>query len=1736
MVNICILCILLIVESVNMAVGGEDVAQQLAALRLRIQELELADRQADGNNPPQPVRVLYAQRKLGKFNGDPGELEEWIREARASIAAQGLDGQAAAEFLLSYLDGSARREVRYADPQLRADPDGVFDLLQDAFGERLTATQLLNQFCSRNQRERESLQTFSHSLMELLDRALQQDPQCVPNRDHALRDNFAQKVKNKELRRLLTYTIRRNAQATFHEIREEAYKWLEDGGEAPKREVAAHMEEFGVTPSPRSAMEVESSHTQKLLRLFERQQQSIDTLCEELKDSRREVKELVQELREERQERRRQESHPTTGYGLSRGGGNFRGGANFGRGNRRGFRGRGAPAQSGPTPEGNAAEREAAHADAKEQQIVESQFEQVMAKSIGRRPIIKAFFGGVEISCLMDTGSQVTTMTESFYKEKIAPAYPDLLETGRWFRIRAANGLEVPYLGIVTLPVGVKDQTLPDVGILVIKDAVGNQFSESSVPGILGTNVLLHLPGYDNLIPDQERSSKADMAYVRCAEGAVLPALSVSRIEVQIPLQVGDDGPLLVEPFHHPVHGGVHIAPTVISGKGDRSVMVDAVNLSQRPIALKPKRKLATVTPAEMLTPRIQLLAHMGEVHVTKNGKVQEDTEISPSHNKGELPPVDLSKFQGDADQKRRLILFLKKNSDIFLQEGESLGCTPSIQHRIPTDDDIPVTQPYRRIPPPLWKEVQDHLNDLMLKGIIRESISDYASPIVLVRKKGGALRLCIDYRKLNTKVRREVFPLPRIEETLEALSGATSFSTLDLASAYNQVRVAPEDVAKTAFITPMGSFECLRMPFGLSNSPSTWQKLMTRHVFKDDIMHILLVFLDDIIVYARNFDEHLERLQTVFERLRQHGLKLKAEKCSLIQPEVKFLGHVISAGGVMTDPDKVRAVTEWPLPTTLKELRRYLGLTSYLRRFIQGYAGIAGPLHALVGVLGGRKDKKAKKNIPLKSHWTDVHTEAFRALQERLTTAPVLGFADFSIPFILETDASDKGLGAILSQIQQGRRRIIAYASRSLRRGERNPANYSSKKLELLGLKWAVCHKFREYLEHGKFTVLTDNNPLVYLMRTKKLPALEQRWASALASFNFEIVYRPGRSNAGADALSRLDHRPWELPEDEEASSEDEESLSQGPHAADMLAQVANFGSSLPEEIVFATGPAVEDSKMQCFTSSEVKAIPLPSLSQTDISDLQAKDPSISRLKFFYTTGRKPTSAVKSGELWPVQLLLRQWDRLVERNDVLYRQILDTNGNTVYQVLLPEVMKNKVLASAHDSRGHQGVDRTEVVLRQRFYWPMMGKDIRQWVENCARCSLAKKQRIRTPLGTVEASKPLEIIAIDFTLLEKAQGYENVLVITDVFTKFTVAVATRDQKATTVARVLVHYWFHRYGAPLRILSDQGRDFEARLIRELCTMYGVKKCHTTAWHPEGNGQAERFNRTLHDLLKSLPNEQKRRWPEHLNNLVFVYNTTPHSRTGFSPFFLLFGRDARLPLDAMTGQEEPDDEGKELTDWIRGHQQRLRAAYQLVKQRLTRAAAYRKSQHDTRLAGEPLQIGDRVYLRNHPMGRKKIQDEFKPDVFLVINKNAAQDIYQIEPADGLGTGKWVNRRELKLCPRKVILEDNPTHRHAGARVPLNREVNQEQGENFFVLEQPPVARHRDDPPVMPPPELIEPEEHVAIAADREQQALEPARRTPRQNAGYHRNPHHEPRSVNARQGACQVLTASRIETSV
>ena len=1246
--------------------------------------------------------------------------------------------------------------------------------------------------------------------------------------------------------------------------------------------------------------------------------------------------------------------------------------------------------------------------------------EHIVSNAVGQCRTSMVCIQGKEVACLIDSGSQVSTLRESCYVTLVDD--PTLIDTTSWMKISAANNLELPYSGYAELDIVIGGQPLDKVGFLIVKDPEIDGVRQE--PGLIGANVLnrllelnssagldlsvnqalnaLRIAGKSGHQTTRKCSVKvAGMNLVR------LPSWSVSTVKCTVNPSFRDcnsDTGVLIQrtSMETSLPSGIIVLDSFSHVVSNCTVLVKIVNVTQEDKWLHPKVRLGIATVCDVHDSDINVIVKNNEIIVqTCEDERQLSCKEFVDGDGVTLPPDILQKFES----------LIQEYKDVF-DIDDTPGYTETIEHVIRLHDETPFRVPPRRPPPNLIPDVKAHIQKLLKQKIIRPSKSPYCSPCVIVKKPDGSIRMCSDTRELNRRTIPDAYPLPNIDQALDSLKGSEWYSVLDLAQGYYQVPIREEDKHKTAFSVGVGGlYEYERMAMGLCNSPGTFQRLM-EICFGDQQYETLLIYLDDLLVYSDNLTNHLARLQLVFDRLRQHGLKLKSKKCMFFKKSVRYLGHIVSKDGVATDPSKIDQVVNWKKPESETNLRAFLGLASYYRRHIEKFAHIASPLYAMLSKSHKKSRRKGKKSVTDKefcAKWTTTCDEAFALLKEKLSTPPVLGFPDFTKEFILEVDASFQGLSAILSQEQESGHVVIAYASRGLRKTERNMDNYSSMKLELLALKWGITEKFREYLLGRRFTVWTDNNPLSYINKpSTKLGATEMRWISQLGQFNFDVKYRSGKSNKAADALSRKSH-----------DSEDSESF---------ISPVVNSMSLGCLKLLDVT---VDRTDMRLEAPST-----LPQYSSTDLVRLQAEDPHISRFLQWWQKGHKPTQRQLGKEVKNVRKLLNDWDKMHEVDGVLIRKVQDPNEGELNQLVLPKSLHDTVLHSLHDQAGHQGSERTWALLKHRCFWPNMKADIVDYCNKCERCVIAKapQPKLKPPMGVLLAERPLEVLAIDFTMLEKSScGKENVLVMTDVFSKFTQAVPTSNQKANTVAKVLVQEWFQRYGIPSRIHSDQGRNFESSLIKELCNLYGIEKSRTTAYNPSGNGQCERFNRTMHRLLTALPPEKKKKWPQFLPELLFAYNATPHSSTKFSPYFLFLGREPHFSIDKMLGLDTPararsSDVDEELVRdaWIEEHEEKLRNATKLATKNLRTSAESRKKTHDRTSKAAPLSIGTRVLRRNRVLGRNKIQDHWLPTPYKVV-KRLQDNVYQIQLVDGSGPVKTVSRKEI-LDTHELLSSDD------------------------------------------------------------------------------------------------------------
>jgi transposase InsO family protein len=721
---------------------------------------------------------------------------------------------------------------------------------------------------------------------------------------------------------------------------------------------------------------------------------------------------------------------------------------------------------------------------------------------------------------------------------------------------------------------------------------------------------------------------------------------------------------------------------------------------------------------------------------------------------------------------------------------------------------------------------------------------------------------------------------------------------------------------------------------------------------------------------------------------------------------------------------------------------------------------------------------------------WNTEADNAFSSLKQLLTSAPVLIFPNFANDFILEVDASLSGLGACLGQISSDEMlHPISFASRGLRGAERQYPDYSSFKLELLALKWAVADKYCDYLLGAHTIVYTDNNPLAHL-ETAKLGATEQRWIAKLAPFDMEIRYRTGRSNKCADALSRC------------PANMCAESVTGSIHIAMNCSAIPNCLVEVTNIQLTTVIPEPEQGPTPAL---------FPSYSLEELSQMQLEDPELKQVWALWNKNWKLGQDDSGFETTKCKGWIREWSKLKEHKKVLYRVVEDHALGPIRQFLVPEQLRLPLLQLAHDQWGHQGIGRTLALLKTRCFWPGMVLQIKLYIKQCFPCTVAKAPvpKVKAPMQHLLAFRPLELLAIDFLKLDKGHGgSEDVLVMTDAYTKFSMAIPCSDQTAVTVGRVLRDHWFSCYGIPLRLHSDRGRNFEGGVIAELCKLYGVIKGRTTPYHPQGNGQTERFNQTLCRLIKSIPSQKRRRWPELLKHLCFVYNSTPHRVTGVPPYSLMFGRVPVLPLDQLLNRTNEHWED----NFVKTQAKFLQRVHDVVRQRMEATVEKDKQRYDKRAKADVLPVGSRVLLQQCAFdSRHKLADNYFHEPFVIVSHKEESNVYSIRPVSG-GPVRTINRKLLILDPRQS--EPNLKLPDFGQEMD---ETSSDSDDQVSLCSNESINNVKSD---------SEPEEITYRFAFRHEAIDEPeepvsdvplVRRSNRANRGIHRNINHLPKSA-------------------
>lgn len=912
-----------------------------------------------------------------------------------------------------------------------------------------------------------------------------------------------------------------------------------------------------------------------------------------------------------------------------------------------------------------------------------------------------------------------------------------------------------------------------------------------------------------------------------------------------------------------------------------------------------------------------------------------------------------------------------------------------------------------------LRREVQKCLD----AGVIQPSTSEWAAAAVLVMKRSGDVRLCLDYRPLNSVTIIPQYPLPRIRQALTCLQGKHYFSVFDFPSAYWQIPVAENSRKYTAFVTRDGLYEWVRMPFGASGAPATQQR-MVDSLLAGMKWRCALAYLDDVVIFSNTLDEHLTHLKEFFERVKAANLQLKPQKSTLCATETKYLGFLVSAEGVRPDPKNTAAVERLPTPKSVKDVRSFLGIGSYYRRFVKDFARIAAPLQKLL-------------RIDAKFAWGDAEQKAFNAIKTALTEATRMAHPKFGEQFTIDCDASGIGLGAVLSQKdERGAERPIAYASRALRPNEQK---WPTTELEAFAVVWAL-EEFRVWIEGSPTLVRTDHSPLLWLRNNVGKSQRLARWVLRLQDFKYELQHRPGSCNRVADALSRY---PQAAPEQPHSTMHDTPAC-----ATQVLCNAVNprmrcYNCNADITVFSAEGggraqleATAEDSDVEEIETDQ--EIPKVDPGPQTLREAQKTCPDcieVSQYLFKAPGARLPLWACRE-QLEPCFV-----------DDILcFKSQEEEKADDPPRILLPRAFRTTVVQRFHltPTNGHPGRVKTFNAIKERYAWPGMKQDVERVLNACAQCWKNKPAgRIKRPPLSLPKGWPGEYVALDIfgKLPTTPRGNAFILVMIDHFSRWVEMVALQTVEAMVVAKAIRDNWIPRHGVPRVLLSDNGRSFVAAVIVRLCAAMGIKKIFSTPYRPQGNSVVESFMRTLKSGLRALVNEDGRDWDLHLHAVALAHNSTPSMATGYSPFFLEHGREAILPVQRHLDEPRLDPVSKR---WLG----RLWRA---------RVACYQASmkEHEARKAlvmtkGAKYPVGSVVAVKLTPNELKKLPMKFAPDFagpYVIVTASADGLTYVCQHVlDDIN--RKVHRDQLKLLslPPPEKEDYSPIRR---ARTPVSPE---------------------------------------------------------------------------------------------
>ena len=961
---------------------------------------------------------------------------------------------------------------------------------------------------------------------------------------------------------------------------------------------------------------------------------------------------------------------------------------------------------------------------------------------------------------------------------------------------------------------------------------------------------------------------------------------------------------------------------------------------------------------------------------------------VDPGERQQYAWKVDYTKMAPEAKEQEEAIrhLFEVKHEKVMAKHERDYGCTNLTKHHARLIDKTPIATRRFRCSPDEQKRIDKQVDEMLADGLLSHSTSPYSAPILLVAKKEpGKFRFVTDFRKVNAATQKVVYPLPKIEDALHRLENPRFFTSMDLVKGFWQVPIAEEDRHIYAFSTGSAHVEYNVMPMGAKNSTSTLQALMGLLLRGLPAEHVI-AFLDDILVASPTVEEHMDHLDKVLTALGRANLKLHPGKCAVARESATCLGHLLTRQGIQPDPHNLAKVVKWPIPSNVKEVRGFLGLTGYYRQFVENYAKVAGPLTDLTS-----KEKTWS--------WGKAEQAAFESLRKTLTEAPIIAYPDFEKPFWVKTDASGGSVGYVLTQFHDGKERVISYGSKKLDATQRRWSTYDR---EFFGLLTGIRNN-SHYLRLKPFMAVTDHRPLLAWRKQdakKDVTGRRMRWVLELESYDFELIYRQGKKHSDADALSRLENEDEDCATDDDLLEGLDEAEPPGMHLLGMLDQ--------------DTESAV---KYTCLSSCLKK-----------LKHEQDGDPKLSNLKGYVRSRRKPPKSGFSN--W----YRRNFKNFLIKNGVLYMKRLEPLTDLVtLRSVIPSSLVGEVLQDAHGSMlaGHPGRARMVAKLERSVVWEGMADDVKRHIEKCRQCDLVREHKpaIRTPLQPVVARKVGDHVICDLLKLPTAPGNFNyVLVCMDIFSKYVNLYKLKTKEAPGVANCIQDLCLSR-GFPKKLGTDNGSEFDNHILNSAAKLMGIEKATSVVYRPQSQGAVERHNRQIIGELKKRLQQHGKSWTEHLPFVQYAYNSTPHSKTGESPFRVVFGREAPLPqFDDVDIDHHKD---KSVRKYVEDLQERLQTIHAAVRERTDKRVEKEKEQYDKKAKHSSLEKGDLVYEKQN-VKTSKLDTDWRREPVTVLKRCKTPQgtpgyTYVVKRTDGSEHRR--NLEQLKPVKADFPVSDKP-----------------------------------------------------------------------------------------------------------